>query len=94
MFTIFFGANGVRSWTVGKPRPLDYRSGFMYDTQDEGPKSYGDITVFKATGDELDYILRNFRSIPYLSHNKGETVWRGTWAQFIYDNIDNVLELG
>lgn len=42
------------------------------------------IKIFKANGDELKHIIRNFGNLPY---TKEECIWRGEMAQFIYDNL-------
>lgn len=63
-------------WYVGNPRPRYYK----YDDLDN-------VTKIRADGTELDYIRARFRNIPMSNILVGNIVWKGDWAQFIYDNL-------
>jgi len=62
------------TWHVQSAKPLIPVS--QYDSN---------VFYFMADGDELGYIMLRLRNIP-ITHG-GICVWRGDWAQFIYDNL-------
>lgn len=42
------------------------------------------VVFFQADGDELNFIINRIKNIPY-THSI--CTWRGSMAQFIYDNL-------
>lgn len=64
--------NGTsKAWHVGSPRPLVH---------------INDVDSVQADGDELQYIMDNFSSLPMV---KGRWVvrWHGDDAKFIFDHL-------
>jgi len=56
-----------------------------YHVGEEFPLSNGyDVIDIQADGDELGYILHNFKNIP--SGMNSVQIWRGDLARFIIDN--------
>lgn len=40
-----------------------------------------------ADGDELTYIIDNFKNLPYTKQKGRACVWKGELARFIFDNL-------
>ena len=45
-----------------------------------------DVTMIQADGDELDMVRANFKNIPD-NADRRVVVWRGVFAQFIFENL-------
>ena len=48
----------------------------------------GKTVRVQADGDELFYIQQRFLNIPFI--NKTTVIWRGSFAQFIWDNWERL----
>lgn len=62
------------TWNVGQSKPK------FPNTRMDKPI----IKMFQADGDELEIIKKHFVNVP---HCHAITTWRGSMAQFIYDNL-------
>jgi hypothetical protein len=52
---------------------------------------FGECTEVWANGEELVFIRNNFDNLPFPAGAK-QVVWRGDFARFIHDNLDNLNE--
>lgn len=53
---------------------------------EEKPYERDSVAELHASGEELRFIEQQFRGIPTVMR-KETVIWRGVYAQFIYDNL-------
>lgn len=75
---------------------VTYVGTFTWSKGDKKPKTFIDtheisdlnnIISLTASGEELKMITDNFTWIPNVKSDNQDVTWRGTWAEFIYENL-------
>jgi hypothetical protein len=73
---------GTLEWSKGEKKPKTF-----IDTHELS--DIGNIVSLTASGEELKMISDNFTWIPNVKGDTQDVTWRGTWAEFIYENLKN-----
>jgi hypothetical protein len=70
---------------------VTYIGTFEWNKGEDKPKTFelSDIVSITASGEELKMISDSFTWIPNVKGDTQDVTWRGTWAEFIYENLRN-----
>lgn len=71
---------GTLKWNKGDKKPKTF-----IDTHEIS--DLNNIISLTASGEELKMITDNFTWIPNVKGDNQDVTWRGTWAEFIYENL-------
>lgn len=71
---------GTLKWSKGEKKPKTF-----IDTHEIS--DLNNIISLTASGEELKMITDNFTWIPNVKGDNQDVTWRGTWAEFIYENL-------